>query len=197
MFLYIRIKNLKQTLSLLLETQKLGWDKYITNDPKTKERYKNTLINMGLLIEVEGELILSSSALKLIDFSVQNNITPDDLVNNDLSNIMIDFEFIILENLYFIIQDEEQKESKTYRYAIELMYQLQEFFLACQHLNIQEIINDLDLLYFCQVINSSGFELKRYFRLDQQERILLHSLWLKLADSKDYPTSEPQNVLEK
>ena len=26
----------------------------------------------------------------------------------------------------------------------------------------QKIINDLDLLYFCQVINSSGFELKRY-----------------------------------
>ena len=196
-FYISELKNLKQTLSLLLEAQKLGWDKYITNDPKTKERYKNTLINMGLLIEVDGELILSNTALKLIDFSVQNNITPDDLVNNDLSNVMIDFEFIILENLYFIIQDEEQKESKTYRYAIELMYQLQEFFLACQHLNIQEIINDLDLLYFCQVINSSGFELKRYFRLDQQERILLHSLWLKLADSKDYPTSEPQNVLEK
>ena len=102
-FYISELKNLKQTLSLLLETQKLGWDKYITNDPKTKERYKNTLINMGLLIEVEGELILSSTALKLIDFSVQNNITPDDLVNNDLSNIMIDFEFIILENLYFML----------------------------------------------------------------------------------------------
>ncbi|WP_345873484.1 AAA family ATPase [Shewanella algae] len=194
------LKNLKQTIVLLNKTDKAGWNSVKSDDPKTKVRYANTLLNMGLLINVDGseEHVLSDTAKSILSYVDSKGLQPDNLVEQSYSEDAIQVERIILQNLLRVVTNTDDVENRVYKFGIEILFRLQEFYESCKHLDIKSIINDLELLYFCQAINSTGFEIKKYFSLSDQERLETMNLWRTLADDRDnHPDTPPSNILEK
>jgi len=192
------LKNLKQTVSLLEITKKNSWANYTTSDDKTKIRYANSLQNMGLLIESDSDLILSDTANQVLKYINDKGLTSDDLVDKAYSSDAVEVERIILENLLFTLKKSDDADGRVYKFASEIFFRLQDFYESCDHLDIDKIANDERLLYFCQIINSSGFELKKFFSIaDEDERLELKELWYNLAEDKNYPNTEPTNPFER
>lgn len=178
------LKNLKQILAYLLVAADEGWVSFSTESSTTKVRYANTLKNLALLVEEGENLVLSATAKRLVEYATDRGLTPINLVSLDYAQHAIEFEAIILDNLLSILNTSSDTDSRVYKFSLRIFYNLQEFCEACKHLAIEDIVGDLDLLYFCQAINSSGFELKKFFSLAKPDRDELTTLWKQTADSK-------------
>ncbi len=190
------LKNLKQTFDLLQAANDIGWDDYETNDPKTKTRYANSLQNMGLLNQENEKLVLTPTAKALLKYLQDRKLISENLIDKDYVDDAIECERIILANLLNILKESNQKNKKAYDYAFEIFRRLQEFYEATSDHDFNSIVNNLKLLYFCQAINSSGFELKKYFKLPSEERLDLLNLWYHLAEDKEnFPDVKPDSFL--
>jgi hypothetical protein len=192
------LKNLKQILELLSQTSNVGWDNIPIERTETKTRYANTLQNMGLLIESNGDLILTTTGDTWLKYTAVNSLSPSDILDAENVSHAIELERLTLRNLLSIIKDDAQAGTKPYNFGVELFYKLQEFFDAIEYLDFDMFINNLELVYFCQLINSSTFEIKRFCRLSEVERTEMYALWQKLAnDKQNFPNTEPQDPLKK
>lgn len=197
-FFSSELKGLMQTLSLLEFTEKDSWANYTPKDPKTKVRYANSLQNMGLLIESGSDLILSDTANQVLKYISGKGITSENLVDETYFSDAVEVERIVLENLLLRLKQSDDTDGRVYKFGAEILFRLQEFYESCDHLDMDKIASDERLLYFCQTINSSGFELERFFSIaDENERLELKELWYSLAKSKDYPDTEPTSPFER
>jgi len=192
------LKNLKQILDLLNQTESVGWSNIPTTRTETKTRYANTLQNLGLLIESNGDLILTTTGKAWLEYTSANLLSPSDILETKNVSHAIELERLTLSNLLKVIQDDTLLGTKPYNFGVELFYKLQEFFDAIEYLDFDSFINNLDLIYFCQLINASTFEIKRFCQLSEVERTETHALWQHLANDKpNFPNNEPSDPLER
>lgn len=197
-------RTLGQTLDILQKVDLAnGWrDVQLSDDEEknehNKKRYSNTLIRMGLFIGESDNLVLSDTSLDILRYANDNHLFNLDLNSDENISHAVHIERIILDNLLSVIQDESQSESRVYGFAVDIFYRLQEFFESIKEVNFENFIEDLDLIYFCQAINASFFEVKRFFKLSQQEQDVLKELWYSLANDRvNFPNTVPHSALKK
>ena len=185
------LKSLGQDLRTLIAIQNGQYQGTTRSDL----RYRNTLFNMGLITENNGIYTPSVLGSQIIQYCIQNaiNITTfNDSVNRAEA---LEIEKMILSGLVneLINGDPNNICNQTFK---ETLFNAQEVYNAIPAQELPSILGDEGKNYFLQLINSTGDEVKRYFRLSTQDQTAFEQLWKDCSEPATFPATEPVGIID-
>jgi 5-methylcytosine-specific restriction protein B len=185
------LKSLGQDLRTLVAIQN---GKYQSN-AKTDVRYRNTLYNMGLISENKSAFVPSILGINILEYCLQNNIIINTF--NDATNRVDAFEiekYILVGLINELIKgDLNLICTDTFK---QILFNAQEVYNSIPQQELTNILNNDAKIYFLQLINSTGDEVKRYFRLSAQDQTAFEQLWKNCAEDDSFPSEAPASVID-
>lgn len=162
----------------------------------TSVRYRNTMTNMGLIENSAGIFALSSIGLDVLNYLNTNGLTATNINQPANKSHTLEIEKIIIDSLTneLIKGNPNGLCNDTFK---EIFYNAQEIYNNIPINQKASVLSDLDKLYFLQSINSTGDEVKRYFRLSPTNQATFHQLWLDYSNTATFPTAPPSGLIDK
>ena len=184
------LKSLGQVLRVLLEIQGGGH----RSDVITDVRYRNTLGNMGLISQANGEYRPSILGNDILEYCVENEIDIS-LFNDSNRVVAVEIEKKILIYLVtqLIYEDPNNVCTPTFK---QILLNAQEVYKAIPASARDSVVEDEGKLYFLQLINATGDEIKRFYRLTLEKQNAGEKLWQSCADSSNFPTEPPTGLID-
>jgi 5-methylcytosine-specific restriction protein B len=185
------LKNIKQLVDCIFKIntgQLQGID-------TTSERYRNTMKKMGLIINTAGVFTLSKIGLFALNYLSTNSLSVNNIASQTNRNHALEIEKIIIDSLIdeLIKGDSQGLCSITFK---EILFNAQEIYNNIPPNQKARILSDLDILYFLQSINSTGDEVKRYFRLSSVNQTDFYKLWLNYSDASTFPAAAANGIID-
>jgi 5-methylcytosine-specific restriction protein B len=184
------LKSLGQDLRTLVSIQ----NGQHQSNAITDVRYRNTLFNMGLISNNNGDFVPSDLGNQVIQYCDQNNISIPSF--NDSANrvLALDIEKKVLLGLIseLIKGDPNSLCTDTFK---QILLNAQKVYNAIPQQELASVLKNDAKIYFLQLINSTGDELKRYFRLSLQDQTAFEQLWKDCADDAAFPAAKPTGVV--
>jgi len=190
-FYISELKNIKQLVSCIIELD----NGQLQGTDTSSVRYRNTMKNMGLIINTTGYYTLSYIGQNVMTYLTINNLTPDNIVQTENKDHTLEIEKIIIDNLINELINDNQHGlcGDTFR---RILYNAQVIYNNIPDIQKNSILNDLDKLYFLQSINSTGDEAKRFFRLSTENQIAFSQLWIYYSEPSTFPDTEPTGIID-
>jgi hypothetical protein len=185
------LKSLGQDLRTLVAIQNGNHQ----SNAITDVRYRNTLFNMGLISNNNGLFEVSVLGNNVIQYCNQNNINIPTF--NDSTNriVALEIEKNILTGLINELINGDPYSTCTDTFK-QILFNAQEVYSAIPKLELDNILSNDAKIYFLQLINSTGDEVKRYFRLTNQNQITFQELWKNCAEDTSFPTVAPASIID-
>jgi 5-methylcytosine-specific restriction protein B len=186
------LKNIKQLVDCIIKIsagQLQGID-------TASVRYRNTMKNMGLIVNTAGVHTLSSIGQIAMRYFTTNSLTAANISLPANRSHTLEIEKIIIDRLIDELIKGNTLElcNATFK---EILFNAQEVYNNIPTTQRATVMADLDKLYFLQSINSTGDEVKRYFRLDANKQTNYYQLWLDYSESASFPATRPIAIIDK
>jgi len=185
------LKSLGQDLRTLVAIQNGQHQSNVITDV----RYRNTLSNMGLITDNNGVFVPSILGNQILQYCSQNNIVIPTF--NDGSNRVAALEIeknVLIGLISELIKDDPNLIcTDTFK---QVLFNAQEVYSAIPQQELANVLGNDAKNYFLQLINSTGDEVKRYFRLASQDQTAFEQLWKDCADDAAFPTAAPPLVID-
>jgi hypothetical protein len=186
------LKNITQLVDCIIEVNSGN----LQGTDTTSVRYRNTMKNMGLIVNSAGVFSLSSIGLLVFTYLSTNSLTVTNISTPPNRSHALEIEKIIIDNLTdeLIKGNPQGLCNDTFK---EILYNAQEVYNNIPANQRATVLSDLDKLYFLQSINSTGDEVKRYFRLNPVNQAAFYQLWLDYSSTTTFPTIPPTGIIDK
>ena len=186
------LKSIKQLVDFIIKInagQLQGTD-------RASVRYRNTMKNMGLIVNTTGVYTLSSIGQIAMGYLTANSLTTANISLPANKSHTLEIEKLIIDSLIdeLINGNLQGLCNATF---IEIFYNAQEVYNNIPASQRGSVLSDLDKLYFLQSIDSTGDEVKRYFRLDAAKQSAFYQLWLNYSESATFPAKAPSGIIDK
>jgi 5-methylcytosine-specific restriction protein B len=186
------LKSIKQLVDFIIKInagQLQGTD-------RASVRYRNTMKNMGLIVNTSGVYTLSSIGQIIMGYLTANSLTTANISLPANKSHTLEIEKLIIDSLIdeLINGNLQGLCNATF---IEILYNSQEVYNNITSSQRASVLSDLDKLYFLQSIDSTGDEVKRYFRLDSAKQTAFYQLWLNYSESATFPATAPIGIIDK
>ena len=159
-------------------------------DEKTKERYRNTLANLGLVTDDDRPTPLAHAVLDVV---AARGWTAATLPSSG-SELSDAIDPVIFRGVLDRLLDGE--ETKATRAILPLLGSVRLLVDAIPTAELATVADDLDLLFFLQSIHSIGHEIGRFFRLSKTVRDETVAEWKSAVAS--FPDTQPtSDVVER
>jgi hypothetical protein len=182
------LKNLKQCIACLKQI-KSG---RLRGGDRSSVRYRNSLTNWGLIHTTpKGTLCLSEAGKAILDYIRKKRGPVAQIALVDIVALdSIIFAYLIKQAMKRDVEEDFARKLRNAQLFVE----------AIPPRYLSKTLNDLDLLYFLQIIHSTGKEVGRFFKLSERERTsAVEEFYNLLASPKknSFPNRLPQNHDEK
>lgn len=155
------LKSIKDNTSIVENPEEI--------DSKTIRRYWNTLKNLALVTGTVDNPKLTAVADYYINAYNKEYENEGERNKFFQSENIIAIEYEVVKNLIKLVSTEETHEN--YNVFLEIWYNIQLFFSYLPTNDIDNILGDINLLYFLYRINANGWEIARYFQLSPEEQV--------------------------
>jgi 5-methylcytosine-specific restriction protein B len=186
------LKNIKQLVDCIIKVN-IG---QLQGSDTSSVRYRNTMKNMGLIVNISGVYTLSSVGQKAMAYLTANSLTAANITLPQNKPHTLEIEKVIIDNLIdeLIKGNSQGLCNATFK---EILYNAQEVYNNIPVSQRASVLADLEKLYFLQSIDSTGDEAKRYFRLNPANQTSYYQLWLDYSESATFPATVPRGIIDK
>lgn len=158
-------------------------------------RYRNTMNNMGLIVNTTGVFTLSTIGMLILTYLTANGMNKTNIGLIPNRNHALEIEKIIIDRLI-----DELIKGNLHGYCSdtfkEILYNTQEIYYSIPDSQRTTVLSDLDKLYFFQSINSTGDEVKRYHRLNSTNQTAFYNLWFDYSKPATFPATAPTGIID-
>jgi len=186
--------ELKAVSQVVASVQTVGSTGELPGDSdRSRQRYRNTLTNLGLLEEAEDTL--TPIGEQVVSYAQGLGLDPKDLTFAEHEEEVRHIERMIFDGLLATLLEDASAESKAANYFRDVIYALQTLLDSIPTEEVEGTLADLDKTLFLQMIHSSGFEVGRFHRLSEADQRKAMEIWETIVGS--CPSTEPDDPVDK
>lgn len=186
------LKNIKQLVDCIIKVN----SGQLQGTDTSSVRYRNTMKNMGLIVNNAGGYTLSAIGQIAMAYLTANSLNDANITLPANKNHTLEIEKLIIDSLIDELIKGNLKGlcNDTFK---EILYNAQEVYNNIPVSQKASVLSDLDKLYFLQSIDSTGDEAKRYFRLSPTNQSSYYQLWLDYSNASTFPSTAPSGIIDK
>lgn len=186
------LKNIKQLVDCIIKVN----TGQLQGTETSSVRYRNTMKNMGLIVNNSGVYTLSAIGQIAMTYLTENSLNNANITLPANKNHTLEIEKLIIDSLIdeLIKGNLQGLCNATFK---EILYNAQELYNNIPASQKASVLSDLDKLYFLQSIDSTGDEAKRYFRLSPTNQTSYYQLWLDYSNASTFPSTAPSGIIDK